>query len=328
MPYYDVANLVTVTKTNMIDEMPCDYGTLRTTGVRIRHQVSRRACTEVSAALEVSRRPAQRSQQLQNLTILIVKSRSILNAPPSLQVLSGARANALAESESTLQSSRGGWEHLEVLRSTGEGYRSVWEVCVWLPDRITFCWCAGLSTGCSGGRGAPASRTLSLHTSSICRHLGGRTVSGRLQWSHAQTWVGRTWRPVTLRLSLGKVFWSLLCPWLCSWSACCTCRPPTSPYLLIFPQRFVSPYLRLRCMAALSLCFRLRLGPHLPDCLLLRFRGCRSFPGPSGSLLRCRGRGDSALFCWSASPAAALRPAPGVPSIKLRLVSRWRLPPS
>jgi len=28
MPYYEVANLVTVTKTNMIDEMPCAYGTL------------------------------------------------------------------------------------------------------------------------------------------------------------------------------------------------------------------------------------------------------------------------------------------------------------
>jgi hypothetical protein len=86
MPYYAVANLVTVTKTIMIDEMPCGYGTLRTTGVRIWHQVSHRACAEVSAALEVScracaevsaalevsRRPAQMSQQLQNLTILIV----------------------------------------------------------------------------------------------------------------------------------------------------------------------------------------------------------------------------------------------------------------
>ena len=29
MPYYEVANLVTVTKTNMIHEMPCAYGTLR-----------------------------------------------------------------------------------------------------------------------------------------------------------------------------------------------------------------------------------------------------------------------------------------------------------
>jgi hypothetical protein len=58
MPYYDVANLVTVTKTNMIDEMPCGCGTLRTAGVRIWHQVCDRACAEVSAALEISRKPA------------------------------------------------------------------------------------------------------------------------------------------------------------------------------------------------------------------------------------------------------------------------------
>ena len=35
MPYDDVANLVTATNTNMIDEMPCCYGTLKTTAVRI-----------------------------------------------------------------------------------------------------------------------------------------------------------------------------------------------------------------------------------------------------------------------------------------------------
>jgi hypothetical protein len=56
-------------------------------------------------------------------------------------VLSGACGNALAESESTLQSSRGGWKDLEVLWSTGEGYRGDREVCISLPDRITFCWC-------------------------------------------------------------------------------------------------------------------------------------------------------------------------------------------
>ena len=43
MPYHEVANLVSVTNTNMIDEMPCAYGTLRTTALRIWHQVSRRA---------------------------------------------------------------------------------------------------------------------------------------------------------------------------------------------------------------------------------------------------------------------------------------------
>ena len=54
MAYYEVANHVTVTQTNMIDEMPCAYGTLRTTVLRIRHQVFHRA--------------GQRSQLLQNLT--------------------------------------------------------------------------------------------------------------------------------------------------------------------------------------------------------------------------------------------------------------------
>jgi len=70
----------------------------------------------------------QRSQLLQNLIILQVNSCSILNAPPSLQVRLEAPENALAESENTLLSSRGAWEHLEVVRSTGEVDLSQWEV--------------------------------------------------------------------------------------------------------------------------------------------------------------------------------------------------------
>jgi hypothetical protein len=85
----------------MINEMHCGYGTARTTCVRIWHQVSHRAGAEVLADFEVSRTPAQRFQQLEHLAILIVKFRSILNAHPSRQVLSGAGENALAESEST-----------------------------------------------------------------------------------------------------------------------------------------------------------------------------------------------------------------------------------
>jgi hypothetical protein len=50
MPYYDVVNLVTVTKTEMIYEMPYSYGTIRSAGVRIRHQVSHSACADVSVA--------------------------------------------------------------------------------------------------------------------------------------------------------------------------------------------------------------------------------------------------------------------------------------
>jgi len=49
-----------------------------------------------------------------------------------------------------------------------------------------------LFTGCSGGRGAPASGKLSLHTTITCRPLGGRTFPGKLPWSHDWTSVGRT----------------------------------------------------------------------------------------------------------------------------------------
>ena len=98
MPYYKAVNLGTVTKTITMDEMRFAYPALRSTALRIRHQVSHRA--------------APGSQLLQYWPILIVKSRSVLNAPLSLQVLPEAPGNALAESESTLQSSRGAWEHL------------------------------------------------------------------------------------------------------------------------------------------------------------------------------------------------------------------------
>jgi hypothetical protein len=107
--------------------MACGYGTIRTAAVRIWHQVSRRA--------------VQRSQLRQNLTIPEVNSCSILNAPPSLQVLVAAPYNTLAESESTLLSSKWAWKRLEVLRSIGEVDQSVWEVCMRLLDRVTFCWC-------------------------------------------------------------------------------------------------------------------------------------------------------------------------------------------
>jgi hypothetical protein len=98
-------------------------------------------CAAVSAVYEVPRRAVQRIQELQNLIILYVKSCSILNAPPQLQVLPGAPEIALGQSDSTLLSSRGVWEHLEVTRSTGEVGWSVWEDCLLLPARFTFCWC-------------------------------------------------------------------------------------------------------------------------------------------------------------------------------------------
>ena len=98
---------------------------------------------------------------------------------------------------------------------------------------------AGLSTGCDGGRGAPASGPLSLFTSRICCLLGGCTVLGRLQWVHPHIYVGEIWQPATSRLSLEMVSWSPSCPWVCSWSAYCTSRPPSLLWVLTFPRRFI-----------------------------------------------------------------------------------------
>jgi len=64
MPHYDVANLLTVTKKNLIDEMPCGCGTLRTTGVRIWQETSPRACAKVSAAHNGFCRPVLMTQLL------------------------------------------------------------------------------------------------------------------------------------------------------------------------------------------------------------------------------------------------------------------------
>jgi len=59
---------------------------------------------------------------------------------------------------------------------------------------ISIVLAAGLSTGCSGGRGALASwsGSLSLHTTSMCCDFGGQTVLGRLWWVYAYTVIGRT----------------------------------------------------------------------------------------------------------------------------------------
>jgi len=57
MPDCDVANLVTVTKTTMIDEMPCGDGTPTNNCGQNTAPSSLESCTEVSTALEVSHRP-------------------------------------------------------------------------------------------------------------------------------------------------------------------------------------------------------------------------------------------------------------------------------
>jgi len=82
----------------------------------------------------------QRFQELHTSIILYVKSHSIPSAAPLLPVLTGGPENAVAESDSTLLSCRGVWEHLQVCRRTGEVAQSVWEDWVLLPDWFTLCW--------------------------------------------------------------------------------------------------------------------------------------------------------------------------------------------
>ena len=91
-------------------------------------------------------------------------------------MLSVAPENALAESESTLLSSRGVWEHLEVLRCTGEVARSVWEDCVLLLYRITFCWCS-LDTLFSSGLEYSAGSSTSIGRNvSLSHQIIGETT--------------------------------------------------------------------------------------------------------------------------------------------------------
>lgn len=122
MPDYGISNLVTLTKTNIIDEMPFGDGTLRTAGVgnmaaslrkSLRRGLSYASCllqtwAEAPAAQHVPRRPGQRYRQLQHLTIVILKFHCILNASPSLQVVSRACGNALVVFQSNFPSSRWG----------------------------------------------------------------------------------------------------------------------------------------------------------------------------------------------------------------------------
>jgi hypothetical protein len=125
MSYCDVANGATVPNTNIINEIPCYDGTLRATGVWIQHQVTHRACADDPVTLDISSRPALKSHKLQNLTMLIDKSHSILNAPRSLQVLPGAPVNALAEF----------WDHCAMHQGGLGASASSWRDWRWLR------WC-------------------------------------------------------------------------------------------------------------------------------------------------------------------------------------------
>jgi len=125
MPHYDVLNLPTINKTNVIDSIPFGYGTLRTTAVRIQHLVSSRT--------------AQRSQLLSKFPANL---RWYLSYPIiwlSCKSNIGSLKNALAESKRTVLSLMEAWEHPEVVRRTAKVAQSIWVVCSWLPNWFTFC---------------------------------------------------------------------------------------------------------------------------------------------------------------------------------------------
>jgi hypothetical protein len=115
---------------------------------------------------------------------------------------------------------------------------------------------AGLSIGCSAGRGIPVSGPFSLHprTTSTCGRLGVRIVSSTFPLARAQTSVGRIWLPVTVRYSLGWVCCSQLCLSVCSRNVYCICQPPTEPSPSSSFLRFVWSCSPPRCTCVLELC--------------------------------------------------------------------------
>jgi len=86
------------------------------------------------------------------------------------------------------------------------------------PESFLLVFSAGLSIVCSGGRDAPASGPPLRRTTSTCRLLGDRIVSGKFQWVHTRTLVGRTWQVTASHSSSG---WVLLLAWPFSlWPKC------------------------------------------------------------------------------------------------------------
>jgi len=154
----------------------------------------------------------------------------------------------------------------------------------WLFPPLSRASSAGHSIGCSGGRDVPASGPSSCllrRTTSICRRLGVRTVSGTCPLARVRISVGRIWLPVASHYSLGLVSCSPLSLSTCSRDACCTCRPPTWPSLPSSLLRFVWPYSPPRCICVLVLCLLcglLALGS--PGDLLPHSLGCQCVPGP------------------------------------------------
>jgi len=97
--------------------------------------------------------------------------------------------------------------------------------------------------------------------------------------SEPSRWRGGFWWKwmVLLKQVSGSQCWH----WDCCWSGCCTCRPPTLPWLLTFPLRCVLLYSSPQCITFQSSCFHLHLVQGLLHGLLLCLLKCGSVSGPT-----------------------------------------------
>jgi len=138
MWYSHITSSLTVTKMNLIDKMPCGYGMLRSIAVIIQYQVS---CWSGQRFQWLSKFSAEIPTCLSSPKVWSTfnSNLSILNPSPSLQVLSEAHKNTLAEFENTVLGSRGDCKHVEVFMSRCQGYRSVWEIGMLLLEQSRFC---------------------------------------------------------------------------------------------------------------------------------------------------------------------------------------------
>jgi len=123
MPYYEVANLVTVTKTNMIDEMPCAYGTLRV------------ASGPIHILLMYPMNPIWRMDTVgQNATVFIY------NTIPTEQ-----EETAKPRSEGNMQHDASYWRRSQSSLPPGCLWRLNWSASTltesFRPDGNVFSWC-------------------------------------------------------------------------------------------------------------------------------------------------------------------------------------------
>jgi len=149
----------------MLKPLLWEYGTKSPAGVSAALEVSQRAA-QWSHLL--SKSPADLRRGLKSSTIWLFYKSNLVASWMHLHkcrcfhehlrlLLESLRAHCSAP--------RGVWEHQKGPRSTGEVARSLWEGCVCLPDRFTFCWCCWAS---SDNRSWTKSNDASVTNTSPC----------------------------------------------------------------------------------------------------------------------------------------------------------------